>query len=97
MDMPAARRFRADQRAAREGKAVLRVNMLRSGTGSLRREAALIVRMRPDLRQRAPKIPVFIVAGNVMHMHDKVGIAADRLAVFIVTLIRMFMDVQRLF
>ena len=32
-----------------------------------------------------------------MHMHDKVGIAADRLAVFIVTFIRMFMDVQRLF
>ena len=96
MGMPAACRFRADQRTAREGEAVLRVNMLSSGAG-LRREAALIMRMRPDLRQRAPKRPVFIVAGSVMHMHDKVGIAADRLAVLIIAFIRMFMDVQRLF
>ena len=64
MGMPAARRFRADQRTAREREAFLRVNMLSSGAG-LRREAALIMRMRPDLRQRAPKIPVFIGRGRV--------------------------------
>ena len=97
MGMPAAPRFRADQRAAREDEAFLRVNVFRSGAGSIRREASLIVRMRPNLRQRTPEVPVFIVARSVMQMHDKIGIAADRLALFVLACVRMFMYVQHLF
>ena len=94
VDMAVALRFRADQRAAREGEAGLRVDVLLRG--GRRREAALAVRVRPNLRQRAPEVPVGVVAGVVVRVHDKIGIAADRLAVSVIACACMVMDVQRI-
>ena len=87
--------LRTDQFPSLPGIAVFCMDMNGRVSGLRHGVAAFGVRMRSKLRQLTPQVPLLVIAGRIVLMHNKTGVAADRTAAFIIAVLRMFMNFQR--
>ena len=96
MHMGRFRRFRTDQFAALHGVAIIRMGMYFGCVCFRHGIAASGVLMGLDLRQRAPKVPIFVIACRIMLVNDKVCIPARQVSFAVIAVRRVPMNFQRL-
>ena len=94
MHMGRFRRFRTDQFAALHGVAIIRMGMYFGCVCFRHGIAASGVLMGLDLRQRAPKVPIFVIACRIMLVNDKVCIPARQVSFAAIAGIVMLMEIQ---
>ena len=94
MHMGRFRRFRTDQFAALHGVAIIRMGMYFGCVCFRHGIAASGVLMGLDLRQRAPKVPIFVIACRIMLVNDKVCIPARQVSFAVIAGIVMLMEIQ---
>ena len=93
MHMGRFRRFRTDQFATLHGVAIVRMGMYFGGC-FWHGIAASGVLMGLDLRQLAPKVPIFVIACRIMLVNDKVCIPARQVSFAVIAGIVMLMEIQ---
>ena len=94
MHMGRFRRFRTDQFAALHGVVIIRMGMYFGCVCFQHGIAASGVLMGLDLRQRAPTVPIFVIACRIMLVNDKVCIPARQVSFAVIAGIVMLMEIQ---